>query len=213
MWKDGAKSERPAVMAGICRQAPGCVERFCRKNRVYMPNAELTTQEGMTETPEWNQVDSKKLERRVFKLQKRIYLASKRGDTKAVGRLQKTLLHSRSALMIAVRRVIQDNQGKKTAGVSGVKSLTPKQRLAQVSRLKLTGKSRPTRSVWIPKPGKNEKELYAHCWPTSLCKEWRKGSGNTLKPSEAEEARQKSETPSALFGTPPTSWFFTKIWI
>ncbi len=59
--------------------------------------------------------------------------------------------------MIAVRRVTQDNRSKKTAGVDGVKSLTPKQRLALVGQLRLTGKSRPTRRVWIPKPGKDEK--------------------------------------------------------
>lgn len=42
-------------------------------------------------------------------------------------------------------------------GVDGVKSLTPKQRLALVGQLKLTGKAKPTRRVWIPKPGKDEK--------------------------------------------------------
>lgn len=99
----------------------------------------------MDDTPQWNQVNSKKLERCVYKLQKRIYLASKRGDVKAVRRLQKTRLHSWSAKMIAVRRVTQDNQGKKTAGVDGVKSLTPRQRLDLVGQLRLTGKGKPTR--------------------------------------------------------------------
>ncbi len=56
-----------------------------------------------------------------------------------------------------VRRVTQDNQGKKTAGVDGVKSLTPKQRLRLVGQLKLSRKCKPTRRVWIPKPGKQEK--------------------------------------------------------
>lgn len=37
---------------------------------------------------EWNQVNWRKLEHRVFKLQKRIYKASNRGDVKAVRRLQ-----------------------------------------------------------------------------------------------------------------------------
>jgi|GEM_PF-2669977 RNA-directed DNA polymerase len=92
-----------------------------------MPNTELEiTEVGMDDTPQWNQVNSKKLERRVYKLQTRIYRASKRGDVKAVRRLQKTLLHSWSAKLLAVRRVTQDNQGKKTAGVDGVKSHSPK---------------------------------------------------------------------------------------
>lgn len=66
-------------------------------------------------------------------------------------------MKSYAAKLLATRKVSQDNQGKKTAGVDGVKSLTPKLRLELAKRLKLTGKSQPTRRVWIPKPGKSEK--------------------------------------------------------
>jgi RNA-directed DNA polymerase len=45
---------------------------------------------------------------------------------------------------------------QKTAGVDGVKSLTPKQRLALVDKIKLGTKATPTRRVWIPKPGTTE---------------------------------------------------------
>lgn len=45
----------------------------------------------------------------------------------------------------------------KTAGVDGVKSLQPKQRMALARKLKLSHKSKPTRRVWIPKPGTNER--------------------------------------------------------
>jgi RNA-directed DNA polymerase len=62
-------------------------------------------------TVEWNLTDWRKLERKLFKLQKRIFQASSRGDLKAVRRLQKTLMRSWSARMLAVRRVTQDNQG------------------------------------------------------------------------------------------------------
>jgi RNA-directed DNA polymerase len=106
---------------------------------------------------EWRDINWRKLERCVFKLQKRIYRASQRGDVKAVRRLQKTLMKSWSAKCLSVRRVTQDNQGKKTAGVDGVKTLTPKQRLALVANLKLNSKVAPTRRVWIPKPGTEEK--------------------------------------------------------
>jgi RNA-directed DNA polymerase len=108
-------------------------------------------------TVEWNQVNWRKLERKVYKLQKRIYRASIRGDVKALRRLQKTLMKSWSARALSVRRVTQDNQGKKTAGVDGLKSLTPKQRLNLIGRLKLGSKVNPTRRVWIPKPGTEEK--------------------------------------------------------
>ena len=99
---------------------------------------------------EWNQIPWRKLEKEVFKLQKRIYQASQRGDVKAIRRLQKLLMNSWAARCLAVRRVTQDNTGKKTAGVDGVKSLTPKQRLKLVNKIKLGTKASPTRRVWIP---------------------------------------------------------------
>ena len=95
------------------------------------------------------------LERRTYKLQKRIYQASSRGDVKAIRRLQKTLMNSWSAKCIAVRRVTQDNNGKNTAGVDGIKSIKPSERLNLVKRLKLTGKSKPTRRLQLfPKTSK-----------------------------------------------------------
>ena len=106
---------------------------------------------------EWHSINWRKLERRVYKLQKRIYRASNRGDVKAVRRLQKTLMKSWSARALSVRRVTQDNTGKKTAGVDGVKSLSPAARLKLVNSLKLGSKVSPTRRVWIPKPGTEEK--------------------------------------------------------
>src|SRR4029434_9133372 len=76
---------------------------------------------------EWNTLPWRRLERSVFKLQQRIYRASNRGDVKTVHRLQRLLLNSRAAKLLAVRKITQDNQGKKTAGVDGIKSLTPSQ--------------------------------------------------------------------------------------
>jgi RNA-directed DNA polymerase len=108
------------------------------------------------QTVEWNEINWRKAERLTFKLQKRIFQASERGDVKAVRKLQKTLINSWSAKCIAVRRVTQDNQGKNTAGVDGIKSLTPKQRINLVGQLKLTNKVKPTRRVEIPKPGSTE---------------------------------------------------------
>ena len=111
----------------------------------------------MTSQVEWRAVDWRKAEFAVFKLQKRIYRASQCGDIPTVRRLQKTLVQSWNAKLIAVRRVTQDNKGRATAGVDGKKSLTPPERMALTQTLKLTGQSTPTRRVWIPKPGKQEK--------------------------------------------------------
>jgi len=87
----------------------------------------------------------------------RIYRAAQRGDRQTVRKLQRLLSKSWSAKCLAVRRVTQDNQGKKTAGVDGVKALTPKQRLELVGQLEVGSHAKPARRVWIPKPGKTEK--------------------------------------------------------
>ncbi len=106
---------------------------------------------------EWKDTPWRKLERVVFKLQKRIYRAAQRGDKRTVRRQRRLLVKSRAAKSLAVRQVTQDNQGKKTAGVDGVKSLTPKQRLELVGQIEISNKAKPARRVWIPKPERDEK--------------------------------------------------------
>ncbi len=74
---------------------------------------------GPLATYEWGRLPWRKLEVAVFKLQKRIYKASQAGDVRRVHRLQRLLLKSRAAKLLAVRRVTQDNRGKHTAGGRG----------------------------------------------------------------------------------------------
>ena len=64
---------------------------------------------------------------------------------------------SGAARCLAVRRVTQDNQGKKTAGVDGVAQLAPPERLDLARSLRISPSTRPVRRVWIPKPVKPEK--------------------------------------------------------
>ncbi len=109
-----------------------------------------------TPMDEWRTIPWRTLERAVCKLQTRIYRATQRGNVPAVRRLQRLLVQSRAAKLLAVRRVTQDNRGKRTAGVDGVKALTPPQRLRLAHAIRLPTKARPVRRVWIPKPGTNE---------------------------------------------------------
>ncbi len=109
------------------------------------------------DTEGWKTINWRQAERYVFKLQKRIYAASRCGDIQQVRKLQKTLMRSWSNRVLAVRRVTQDNAGKKTAGVDGIKSLSPEARFDLAKGLFINGKSKPTRRIWIPKPGKTEK--------------------------------------------------------
>jgi RNA-directed DNA polymerase len=104
----------------------------------------------------WNTLDWKKIERRVFKLQTRIYRAQRRGESKTVRKLQRLWMKSWSAKLLAVRRVTQDNRGKATAGVDGGKGLTPDERLELADTLALPSPATPVRRVRIPKPGTQE---------------------------------------------------------
>lgn len=108
---------------------------------------------------EWNTINWKQVEKAVFKLQKRIYQASQRGDVKTVRKLQKMLMKSWSARIIAVRQVSQLNRGKKTAGFDGIKSLNFKQRIKLAIELKIIREGKPVRRVLIPKADKKEKRL------------------------------------------------------
>jgi hypothetical protein len=127
-----------------------------------MPNADQLWDE-------WRDIDWKTVESYVWKLQKQIYRASLAGNTVTVHTVQKRLLRSYFAKLLAVRKVSQENQGKRTAGVDGVKALTPKARFQLASRLSIKRQPRPIRRVYIPKPGKTEKRPLgipiwaAHC--------------------------------------------------
>ena len=106
---------------------------------------------------EWKSLPWKQFVRQLFKLQIRIYRASRRGDVRTVHRLQRLLMTSWATKCLAVRQVAQVNRGKKTAGVDGVKNLSPTQRFKLARTLKLQSTVEPVRRVWIPKPGKPEK--------------------------------------------------------
>jgi hypothetical protein len=70
----------------------------------------------------------KGVELEVKQWQQQIARASERGERAALYRLQQECMASESARQLAVRRVTEMNAGKDTAGVDGVKSLTPSER-------------------------------------------------------------------------------------
>ena len=86
-----------------------------------------------------------------------MYQATQRGDVRTVRKLQNLLSKSWYARLLAVRRVTQDNRGRHTAGIDGVKSLQPPQRLRLANELTLDDTATPLRRMWIPKRGTSEK--------------------------------------------------------
>jgi RNA-directed DNA polymerase len=119
-----------------------------------MSNTDLTQE---PKTVEWNKLNWKKIQKSIFKLQKRIYKASQSGNTKQLRKLQKTMTRSWNAKLLATRQVTQDNKGKKTAGIDGIKSVSPPERFLLAQKLNLKQRPLPARRIYIPKPGKNEK--------------------------------------------------------
>jgi RNA-directed DNA polymerase len=105
----------------------------------------------------WEVLDWKSIRAHVTRLQERIYQAARRDELGQVRKLQRLLIRSESAKLLAVRQVTQDNSGKRTPGVDGVADLDPKERLKLAQSLKLRYRASAVKRVWIPKPGKQEK--------------------------------------------------------
>lgn len=104
----------------------------------------------------WENINWKPVDRNISKLQEQIYKFSKNRDIKMVRKLQLDLLRHPEAKLLAVRKVTQDNRGKKTAGMDGIKSLPPQERLKLAANLRITGKASPVKRIYIPKPGNDE---------------------------------------------------------
>lgn len=99
----------------------------------------------------WNDIQWKDVEYRIFRLQLRIYKAAKNKDLEKLYKIQKLLISSDYAKYLAVRRVTQDNAGKKTAGIDKILITTPVERFKLANRLSLNGKSAPILRTYIPK--------------------------------------------------------------
>src|SRR5215208_6901351 len=99
------------------------------------------------------QIQWRRIKRDVRRLQHRKFMAKVRGDARKVQSLQRLLASSWSAKLLAVRKVAQENGGRKTPGIDGVVSTSDEDRAGLLADgLRLTGyRPSPVRRVFIPK--------------------------------------------------------------
>ena len=105
----------------------------------------------------WKSINWPLVDSRIQRYQTRIFKASKENNIYKVRCIQKRLLNSLDAKLVAVRRVTTLNKGKTTPGVDKQVFTTDLQKEKLVRKLRLDGKALPIRRVYIDKPGKVEK--------------------------------------------------------
>jgi RNA-directed DNA polymerase len=113
----------------------------------------LVIEQTGRQTLTWQNINWTAMEGQVQRIQERIFRAAQNGQRAKVKNLQKLLVRSTAAKLLAIRQVTQQNQGKHTPGVDGVIVDTPEARI-QLLRddLRLKGyRPRPVRRVYIPK--------------------------------------------------------------
>ncbi|BAU15837.1 hypothetical protein LEP3755_64030 (plasmid) [Leptolyngbya sp. NIES-3755] len=76
----------------------------------------------------WKELPWKKYRRNLFRLQRRVFKAVREDDKRKARSLQKLILKSLAARLLAIRQITQLNAGKKTAGIDGKASLTCEER-------------------------------------------------------------------------------------
>ncbi|MGH9625171.1 MAG: group II intron reverse transcriptase/maturase, partial [Bryobacteraceae bacterium] len=105
----------------------------------------------------WDQIDWPAVHRRVRGLQTRIAKATRDRDWRRVKALQRFLVNSFSAKVLAVKRVTE-NDGKRTPGVDGEIWSTSEAKWQAIQRLSSRGlRPQPLRRVYIPKRGSDTK--------------------------------------------------------
>ena len=138
---------------------------------------------SITASELWKSFKWKKFQKILFRLQKRVYKAVQVGDKRKARSLQKLILKSQSAKLLAIRQVTQLNSGKKTAGIDGKKSLSFEERFTLAHELTehhTNWKHKGLREIPIPKKDGTSRLLKV---PTIADRAWQCLAKYALEPA------------------------------
>jgi RNA-directed DNA polymerase len=99
----------------------------------------------------WTDIQWQPIEKRVFRLQLRIYKAAANQELTKLYKLQKLLIYSESAKLLSVRKVLEDKTGNKIPGVDHKIIFSDVEKFRLAKQLTLDGKSSSIRRTYILK--------------------------------------------------------------
>jgi RNA-directed DNA polymerase len=105
----------------------------------------------------WKNIDWQLVNSRIDRYQRRIYKASNENNERKIKFLQKKLINSLDARLLAVRRITTENKGKSTAGIDNKLYNTDSKKVSLTEKIHIDGKANPIKRVLISKPGRSEK--------------------------------------------------------
>jgi RNA-directed DNA polymerase len=140
----------------------------------------------------WRNLPWKQSRKNLFRLQKRVFKAVRAGNLRKAKSLQKLILKSFSARILAIRQVTQLNAGKKTAGVDFKLALNFYERFELLEVLKISSqnwKHKKLREIPIPKKDGTTRMLKV---PTISDRAWQCLAKYALEPSHEATFYEKS---------------------
>ena len=147
---------------------------------------------SITASELWRSFKWKKFQKILFRLQKRVYKAVQVGDKRKARSLQRLILKSQSAKLLAIRQVTQLNAGKKTAGIDGKKSLSFEERFTLATVLTehhANWKHKGLREIPIPKKDGTSRLLKV---PTIADRAWQCLAKYALEPAHEATFHERS---------------------
>jgi RNA-directed DNA polymerase len=84
---------------------------------------------------QWHDIDWQDIEKRVRNLRQRIFRATTNGQWNKVRSLMKLMLRNYANLLLSVKKVTQENKGRRTPGIDQHLALTPKARMKLVREM------------------------------------------------------------------------------